>query len=223
MALKIIPIKKSNIQPVSYAMVGAGNAYHVKELGEQISAQIGDRLLDNTELKTQIHEILLDTYKKHNVERSKSLGKSELQEQYFSAPSILGARLEDGSFGLYLLNSDPWVSTIDDYEILGSGSSFAELVMRQFNRAFAPSEITISDLPYGLAMGFITHVINEVKEIDIASGGLTQVAIIDKTGFREIPQREITEKYNMFLQSLTDAFIDMNKARSQDNKGNSMP
>jgi hypothetical protein len=34
---------------------------------------------------------------------------------------------------------------------------------------------------------------------------------------------EITENYNMFPQSLTEAFIDMNKARSQDNQGISMP
>jgi len=94
------------------------------------------QLFSYSDLKEKVMEVLNKTYKKHNADRFKSLGltEKETDKKYFNATSLLGAKLFGNHFGLFLLNSDPWIEPIIDYETIGSGAPFADLMLQQLNR-----------------------------------------------------------------------------------------
>jgi hypothetical protein len=60
-----------------------------------------------------LESTLNELYRKHNVEKSKAMGLPE-PKVVFHPRSILGARLKDDIFGLYILKDDGFVSRVEN-------------------------------------------------------------------------------------------------------------
>ena len=72
------------------------------------------------------------SHKNYNLRWTNTLG----QETFiFNPSSILGAKLNDGSFKLYRIYIDPkpWLEPIEVYESIGSGQYFASLGRKVFD------------------------------------------------------------------------------------------
>jgi 20S proteasome alpha/beta subunit len=204
---KIIPIFKVPQPIIYYALAGAGDAKHIRTLAEEISLEIGDRILYDRDLRERVYNVLLQTYRKYNTIRFRSLGSSDTSKRYFEATSLLAARLYgNNSFGLYLLSSDPWIEPIIDYETIGSGAPFANLMLQQLNRGLNSMNKSFHDLPLMFCALYATYIINDVKTVDIRSGGSTKVSVINKNGFTEIPDNILKQLYDEFLGAMSGAF-----------------
>jgi 20S proteasome alpha/beta subunit len=204
---KIFPIIKGK-QPLTYlALAGSGGLPQIKLCVEELSENLGDQRFSDRQLRENVSSILLELHRKHNVERSRFLGLAEV-EMFFYPVSLLGAKLEDTdgqtSFGLYLLEPEGWVYPIDEYETLGSGSALADFSMKQITRSMNAFHVTWSTVSVEDAIMFSSYVVNEVKTSDRYSGGMTKVAIIDSSGFRELSETEVSENYNKFLDIITN-------------------
>lgn len=204
---KILPIAEENQSIISLALGGSGTMSQITLLAEEMRKRLGDRTFDDEQLRESAYQVLLELYRKYNVERSRFLGLSEIQT-FFDPRALLGARLQNNrqiSFGLYLLSPNAWVTPIDDYETIGSGAPFADFMMAQIKRGLG-ANLSLSKLTMDSGLQISCYVINEVKEHDIYSGGRTRVAVIDGNGYRELSSTEIRDIYNKFLDEVDEIF-----------------
>ena len=72
----------------------------------------------------------------------------------------------------------------NNYVSIGSGSTYARLVLTQQDRLYSIINSKLSDLSTENNVGIAAYIINEVKQLDLETGGKTQVAIVDRDGYR---------------------------------------
>jgi len=201
---KIIPITRNGINGISLAMAGSGDAKHIKRLGEELTREIGDKQLGDIELKDRVEDLLYRIYRKYNVERSNTLGIEN--RQYFHPTSILAARLFPTGYGLYLLSNDPWIEPIMEYETIGSGAPFADLLLKQIQRSFSIANRNFRDMDIEIMLAYSCYVINEVKTVDIQSGGQTRIGIITNKGYADLTEEQISKIYQHYVGVVSHAF-----------------
>jgi 20S proteasome alpha/beta subunit len=117
----------------------------------------------------------------------------------------LGARLSNGDYVLYRLSlvpPDPVVEIVDEYSAIGTGMSYAYLLLRQQTRALftAGQKMADSNLDANVWLGAFT--INEIKTFDKFTSGNTRVAVIDHNGIVEYTQKQVIEKYEAGTEKL---------------------
>jgi 20S proteasome alpha/beta subunit len=148
---------------------------------------------------------MLRLHKKYNVDRSRLLG-SKSTELYFQPNSLLGVSITTGTektFELYHLHADPWVEPIEDYETVGSGAPFADLLMKQLVRQVEVAGDTWKDVTVDVAIKFVSYYMNEIKTTDIGSGGSTRVSLLDQNGLHDLTNDEISKHHQEFIERLT--------------------
>jgi hypothetical protein len=57
----------------------------------------------------------------------------------------------------------------------------------------------LNRLPTTLVVKTACYIINEVKESDSASGGMTKVVVVDTSGVRELPAEEVERNYKDYV------------------------
>jgi 20S proteasome alpha/beta subunit len=97
----------------------------------------------------------------------------------------------------------------NDFETIGSGSNLAYLVLNQQARMYALTDKKLADLPLSICIEMALYVISEVKDIDLLSGKDTQIAIIDRDGFREISSNEPPHYYETMVENLSSLIWDL--------------
>jgi hypothetical protein len=90
---------------------------------------------------------------------------------------------------------DSWVDTVDNYQIIGSGFPLANLDITQQNRYLNLENKKLSELPLVLNIWISTIVINEVKAVEPNTGGNTNIVIVNKDGYNEVPDKDQQEFY----------------------------
>jgi 20S proteasome alpha/beta subunit len=180
----------------SIGVGAAGDIGHIRVLIDELKQQLETRKFKTElELRHTIDDILCRLFRKYNVERSERLGFSETF-LLFSPSAILGAKLDDGTFVIYKLRFPPWVFPVEEYEAIGSGELYAKLLLRQQMRVIPYG--SSGTLDYNAWIGMLT--INEIKTFDTKTGGNTQVAKIDKDGFRPLSRDEAKSLYNEYRE-----------------------
>lgn len=187
----------------SMGIGGAGNEGHIKVLVQALRQEFGEEEFDSEpELKKRIIKVLLELHKFYNVDPSRFLGFQNIQ--YFFQPyALLGVKLSDNSFYLYHITPQPWVDWIDNYQVIGSGFQLANLVLKQQSRLPKFENKKFSDLPLVFNIWVTSYAINEVKALEPNTGGNTKVALIDKDGFKEIPDDEQQKFYNNIKENIS--------------------
>jgi hypothetical protein len=103
----------------------------------------------------------------------------------------------------------------NDYVSIGSGSTCARLVLTQQDRLYSTINRKLSDLSTENNVGIAAYIINEVKQLDLETGGKTQVAIVDHDGYRELSYDEQTKCHQMLTANL---FSSLNEYFSSNEK-----
>jgi len=97
----------------------------------------------------------------------------------------------------------------NNFETIRSGSSLAYLVLNQLTRVYSLTNKKLSDLPLSICIGMALYVISEVKDIDSLSGKDTQIAVIDRDGFREISPNDQPNYYETMVENLSSSIRDL--------------
>jgi len=187
------------------ALAGSGDSDHVKKLTFVIRRRIGEKLFNDDEMVEILESVLNELYKKYNVRKSKAMGLPAINVM-FHPSSILGAKLKNEAFGLYLLKDDGFVSRIENYAAIGSGTDLAKLVLDMQSRAPASQQKILADLPVEMNWFTACVTVNEVKNFDGQSGGDTRIAIIRKNGLVKLSNVVITRAYEWYVEQISTAF-----------------
>lgn len=148
------------------------------------------------QLREKIDDKLCELFSKYRVKRAEKLG-IESTKHLFYVSAIICTRIEDGTFYLHRLETNPLpnVDLIEDYDYdaIGTGELYAKLLMRQHNRSHPSglSAITINNNKFSAVL-----TINEIKTFDTYSGGSTQLGLLDKDDFRIWSNKEVRDYYN---------------------------
>jgi 20S proteasome alpha/beta subunit len=209
-AEKILEINKFS------ALAGSGDSNHIHKLESALRLRISGKSFNDYDLVGVLESVLNNLYKRYNVQKSREMGFRETKE-IFHPSSIFGTRLKDGTFGLYALRDDTWVSSISNYIALGSGSDLARLVLDMNSRIAGSQNIMLADLPVEMNsfidrfasrhVSFIACVtINEIKNFDSQSGGDTRIALITKDGLKKLTNEVITGAYEWYIEQISTYF-----------------
>jgi 20S proteasome alpha/beta subunit len=186
------------------ALGAAGSISQMAMLADALKQKLGETIFSDLELRTKIEDVLLELHKNYNLRWSKALEKTTY---VFNPSSIVGAKLNDGSFKLYRIffNPEPWLEPVEIYESVGSGQLFASLVLRQQSRAPNSLGQTLADIELNYNIMVACIVINEIKGFDTYSGGSTKVAVIYKDGIIFIPDKKVKEIYNEAVNDISSS------------------
>jgi 20S proteasome alpha/beta subunit len=189
------------------ALGAAGRISQMKELVDELKAKLGKNILTDLEVRKRIENVLLTLHLRYNKPRSEKIGYTVTP---FRPSSILGVKLKSGIFKLYRLifsnDYDTAVDPIEVYDAVGSGDLLAALVLKQQSRPINSVGKTLADTPLKFNEFIGSYVINEIKDFDTFTGGSTKVAVIDNEGFREIPDDEVSKKYSLMVDQLSNFF-----------------
>jgi 20S proteasome alpha/beta subunit len=187
------------------ALAGSGDSDHVKTLLSALRRRIGNKIFDDDEMVENLESVLNGLYKKYNVEKSKAMGLPQMNVM-FHPSSILGAKLKNGTFGLYILKDDGFVSRVDNYAAIGSGTDLAKLVLDIQSRAPASQQLILADLSFELNWFTACVTVNEVKNFDGQSGGDTRIAIITGNGLTKLSNEAVTRAYEWYIEQISTLF-----------------
>lgn len=104
-----------------------------------------------------------------------------------------------------LATSQSWVYLIDNYDAIGSGYLFANLVLRQQSRVPKSKGKILSQLELIYNIWIAIYTINEVKQIEPYTGGNTKVAFLDKDGLKEIPDDVVSKFYRETIDKTSES------------------
>ena len=116
-------------------------------------------------------------------------------QDLFDASAIVCAKTKDRSFVIYELKFYPKPTVYlveDDYDSIGTGGLYAQLLMRQHLRA-NPVGLSTNSMEYNKWYALL--IINEIKSFDADSGGSTQLALLDKNDFSILSTQEVRDYY----------------------------
>ena len=201
---KISPIGDVNHQR-QMLVAGSGDSGHINLLVEALDKAMKGKIFKDEQLRNAVSKVLLSLHKKHNVERSRTLGLKEI-EMFYHPDAILAAKLADPlqPFGLYHLRPDGWVDVVPKYQVLGTGGTFASFMLDMFERQIPvlAKEGNWSNANIEAMQVVLPVVVSQVKYHDVYSGGRTKVAVVDKDGFREVSSSEISVVYNKVFDEI---------------------
>lgn len=206
----------------SLCIGAAGKESHIKVLVEKLKQELKDKEFDSEpNLRKQLDNILIDLYKTYNVERSVKLGYKETK-LHFNPQALIAAKLQNNGFCLYFAyfnETTSWITLIDnDYMSIGSGSTIANFVLMQQSRPFVQNNMKLYDVGLEQKIWIAAIVINEVKNIDVHSGGSTKVVLMYNKGYRELKN----EEQQQLFQSIKNKTPTMISQLVNDANGNSI-
>lgn len=123
----------------------------------------------------------------------------------FAPDLVVGVKIADGSFGLYLAKKNGIVYPENEHIVIGSGGDLARLVIKQLNRSIAILGYQLHTVPVHDVVKISCYIINEVKESDSQSGGQTKVVVIDSNGVRELSP-EVKKNYEDFVSLIATGY-----------------
>lgn len=190
----------------------AGDENNIKILVESLKQNLGQEEFDSEPiLRKKIDDILINLHRTHNVIRSIEMGYQN-PVYLFNPIALIGAKLLDGSFCLYLIAFrqygplGPYIDLVDNYQSIGSGFALANLVLTQQSRIPKIDNNELSNLPLNYNKWIAAYVINAVKAVEPYTGGNTNVVLIDKNGFNLIPDKEQQDFYNHMVSYISNEY-----------------
>ena len=182
----------------------AGKEIHIKKLVKEIEKRIKDntKIVNKDDFKNELESIVIDLHRINIVEKASNMGYPP-RNDLFDVGAILGAKMNNDYYLFSLDVPAGEVDEIEDFSMEGSGSLFALLVLRQQERIVKATKRSFSELDLGLAIWIGVLVINEVKNIEVFTGGDTQVIYIDKDGYNQIPDYNIKVNYQKVINWLS--------------------
>ncbi len=196
----------------------AGSERSIKILVETLQQRLKPENLESEQkLRDNLENILLELHRHYSFERSRKLGFDDKNiRNFFEVEAIVGAKLSNDTFCLLHIMSDGWIDTVNSYNAIGSGFPFANLVFNQQNRIPMMDGKSLSDLDISYNIWIASYIINEVKAIELYTGGNTKVVIITNEGFQEIPNKIQRDFYEKTIRAISKVMEE--KLSDEENK-----
>jgi 20S proteasome alpha/beta subunit len=193
---KTLDVTKVSLANDFMAVGGSGDADNIRLFIEHLKQEFAQASPTEPEFRAKIENLLLRLHKKYNLDTREYLGKDV---NPFQPNLVVATKNGDDSFGLYLLRANGMVYHIDQYRVIGTGDDLARLVIKQLNRSLERFGQALHTVPVELSVRFACYIINEVKESDNKSGGITKVVVINASGLRELSDDEVQSYYKSFI------------------------
>lgn len=164
---------------------------------------ITNQLTSEKILREELYNAVLE-FKKYTL--SHNVAEHSIKTICVYSPIRLGmlvGAIIDTNYYLYQIRSEDspeslMVNLIDEeYGYIGSGKNLARLVLSQQKRFNDFGKLDINT-----TIGLALYVLDEIKQIDPKTGNDTQISIIDKSGYREIPIQDHVKYYQQYIQYL---------------------
>ena len=153
----------------------------------------------------------MNLHRIHNYNHSLLCGYSGAR-LFFTPVSIAAVKPKNGDSYLYRMgfgttgkNNEisPYLYKVNsDYVSIGSGSTYARLVLTQQDRLYSAINMKVSDLSTENNVGIASYIINEVKQLDLETGGKTQIAVVNRDGYKELSYDEQTKCHQIMTDNL---------------------
>lgn len=211
-SLKIKTTIKKIFQINNHIGLGAsGDSSQIELFVDELEQNFKNEIELESEFRTQMYGIMVNLHRVYNYNHSFLCGYTGAR-LFFTPFSIAGVVLRNGNSCVYRMgfgttgkNNEisPYMYKINqDYVSIGSGSSYARLVLAQQDRLYSAINMKLSDLPVEHNVGIAVYVINEVKKLDLETGGKLQIAIIKQDGYYEISSDKQAECYRSMTAGL---------------------
>lgn len=163
-----------------------------------------------------LNKCLLKLHNERNMSHLQALNQILDNQFPFTSEIQIDAKIKDGDFHIYhggfgevgvYKAKVPDLSEIYEFcYTIGSGRHYASLILKQQNRLFESlCGNNLSQLPLEVNIGIACHVIDEVKDYDIQTGGDTQVLIMDNEKCNEITLDKQSSNYQTMIDSLSNS------------------
>ena len=88
---------------------------------------------------------------------------------------------------------------------MGTNIFFKEVIItHKHNNNIKKINKKLSDFSIEHNIGVAAYVINEVKRLDLETGGKIQIAIVDRDGYKELSSEEQVKHYQVMTTNLYD-------------------
>jgi len=205
---------------------GAGDSSQIKYVINQLGKDLKSQETKEFELEESLQDLIAKTFanlhKCKNVDHCSNSGYYSESFLPFCPDILIIAKVKNqngetfylyrgrfGEMGRYKVKTSDVFLVSNDFETIRSGSNLAYLVLNQQARIYSLTDKKLADLPLSICIGMALYVISEVKDIDSLSGKDTQIAIIDRDGFREILPNEQTHYYETMVENLSSLIWDL--------------
>ena len=207
--------------------IGAsGDNSQIELLVDELKQHLQGEIELESEFRNQMSSVVLNLHRMHNHNHSLLCGYADAR-LFFSPLSVAASKPKNGDPYLYRVGFgtrgkknevSPYIYKVNrDYLSIGSGSNYARLVLKQQDRIYAAMNKKLSDLSTENNAGVASYVINEVKQLDLETGGKTQIAVIDHDGYRELSHNDQTKCHQTMIENLFSSlqgyFSNSEKAR----------
>ncbi len=192
--------------------IGAsGDNSQIELFVDELKQHLQNETESESEFKNQMSNIMLNLHRKHNYNHSLLCGYAGAR-LFFSPLSIAAAKPRNGEYHIYRVgfgttgkNNEvsPYLYKVNrDYVSIGSGSNYARLVLKQQDRIYTAVSKKLSDLPIENNVGIASYAINEVKQLDLETGGKTQIAVINHDGYRDLSDNDQIRGHQIMIDNL---------------------
>lgn len=213
---------KTNIKKVyeinSHMGIGtSGDSSQIELFVDELEQNFRNEIELELEFKNQMYDFLINLNRIHNYNHSLLCGYSGTR-LFFSPISIVAVKPKNGKPYLYRMgfgaigkNNEvsPYLYRVNkDYISIGSGSSYARLLLSQQERLYSSINKKISDLSAENNVGIASYIINEVKQIDLETDGRTQIALVNHEGYREVSYQDQIKCHQIMIDKITFSLQD---------------
>lgn len=201
------PVKRVNANKVyqldhlPVAIAGAGTLTFIKKAIREIENRVLEErrkevVLPLSRVADLAEGVVAAIHKTYNIERLKYLYEREEERlQEVHRFTLLMGGVEEGRGKLFILHQDGIAEEEDKYATIGSGAAYAEYLL---------SKLYAENISIEKGVRTAVYVIKEVEKIDPNVGGPINVAVVDKSNYRELPRSDI-EKIELELADLEEA------------------
>ncbi|HSA75116.1 MAG TPA: hypothetical protein VLE21_02900 [Candidatus Nitrosocosmicus sp.] len=207
------PVKKV-FKINNHVGIGAsGDSSQIELFVDELKQNFQNEIELESEFKTQMYGFMVNLHRIYNYNHSFLCGYTGAR-LFFTPFSIAAVTLRNGDSCIYRMgfgttgkNNEvsPYMYKVNhDYVSIGSGSSYTRLVLAQQDRIYTAINKKLSDLSVEHNIGVAAYVINEVKQLDLETGGKIQIAIVDRNGYIELSSEEQVKHYQVMTANLYD-------------------
>ena len=192
-------------------LAASGDSSQIELFVEELVQNLHNPIESESEFKSRMYSCMVNLHRIYNLNHSFLCGYGGAR-LFFSPFSLVAGIPRKGDpfvyrmgFGTIGKNNEvsPYLYKINsDYTSVGSGSTYARLVLSQQDRLYNAIDRKISDLTIEHNVGIAAYVINEVKHLDLETGGKIQLAIVNHEGFKELSLDEQTKYCHIMIDNL---------------------
>jgi 20S proteasome alpha/beta subunit len=199
----------------SHAGIGAsGDSSQIELFVDELKQNFQNEIELESGFRTQMYGILTNLHRIYNYNHSFQCGYSGAR-LFFTPVSLVAVKPKNGDSYIYRMgfgttgkNNEisPYIYKVNsDYVSIGSGSTYARLVLTQQDRLYSAINMKVSDLSTENNVGIATYIINEIKQLDLETGGKTQIAIVDRDGYKELSYDEKNKCHQIMTDNLSSS------------------